>query len=312
MEQTPSLAQVPAAAPTARNVFLYILVVITLSMSAVNLGTLGFQYINLFVPDPSITQCWGTSCQGAIRWSLASLVVAFPVLVWAWRILQRDVIVHPERRSSRARRWLLYFTLFVAGLVLLGDVIALVYSWLGGDLTMQFLLKLLVMALVSGTVFGYFQNVLQDAPNAQKSLWIGRFAVVMVSVAVLVGFVSAGSPFQARKERLDSSRVSHLSQIQGQITRFFTTKGYLPKVLDELKDPVSSVSVPVDPVSKSPYEYHVVSDRVFQLCASFETTLLRNESSDYYGGYMSEEWSHGVGRVCFDRTLDPDFFPVKK
>lgn len=300
-----------SGAPTARNVFLYVLVLITLAMSAINLGTLGFQYINLYVPDPSLVQCYGTSCQDAIRWSIASLVVMFPALVWAWRALERDVTAFPERRRSRARRWLLTFTLFVAGLVLLGDAIALIYSWLGGDLTVQFLLKLVVMALVSGTVFGYFQNALSEAPSSAKSRIIGRFAVAIVAFAVVAGFFSAGSPFQARKERLDEVRTSHLSQIQSQLTNYFTAKQQLPTTLADLNSPVSSFMVPVDPVSGAQYEYVRTSDRSFSLCAVFETALLNPDQSRYYGGYLQEEWSHGVGRVCFERTIDPDFFPVK-
>jgi hypothetical protein len=302
MEQTSS----------ARNVFLYLLVVITLTMSAINLGILGFQYINLYVSDTSLVQCYGSSCQQAIRWSIASLVVVFPALVWAWRVLQRDVQAFPEHRRSRARRWLLYLTLFVAGMVLLGDIIALIYSWLGGDLTLQFLLKLLVMAVISGTVFGYFQNALQDTPNPQKSLVIGRFAVGLVILSVLAGFVSAGSPFKARKERIDEVRVGHLSQIQSQITVFFTAKDRLPASLDELADPISSFLVPVDPATKQSYEYHMTGERTFQLCGVFETEFVV-DSTRYAApyGYISEEWGHGVGRMCFDRSLDPDFYPVK-
>lgn len=309
MEQLQSFLP-SSGAPTARNVFLYVLVVITLATSAVNLGTLGFQYINLYVPDPSLLQCYGTSCQDAIRWSIASLVVMFPALVWAWRALERDVTAFPERRRSRARRWLLTFTLFVAGLVLLGDAIALIYSWLGGDLTIQFLLKLVVMALVSGTVFGYFQNALSETPSSVKSLIIGRFAVLIVVIAVVAGFFSAGSPFQARKERLDEKRTSHLSQIQNQLTTFFIAKRQLPATLAELNG-TSSFTVPVDPVRGSQYEYMRSSDRTFSLCAVFETELVNSEQSSYYGGYLQEEWSHGIGRVCFDRAIDSDFLPVK-
>ena len=58
---------------TARDVFMYLLVLIVLAMSAGNLGTLLFQYVNIYVPDASIQQCYGTSCTDAIRWSLGEM-----------------------------------------------------------------------------------------------------------------------------------------------------------------------------------------------------------------------------------------------
>lgn len=80
----------------ARDVFMYLLVIIVLGMSAVNLGTLLFQYVNIYVPDAAIQQCFGTSCQDTVRWSLASIIVVFSVLMWARRSIQRDITQNPK------------------------------------------------------------------------------------------------------------------------------------------------------------------------------------------------------------------------
>ena len=69
----------------------------------------------------------------------------------------------PNKRHSRVRRWLTYTTLFLAASILVGDVISLIYSLLGGEITSRFLLKVLVVGFIAGTVFWYYLSTLDDA-----------------------------------------------------------------------------------------------------------------------------------------------------
>jgi uncharacterized membrane protein YraQ (UPF0718 family) len=46
--------------------------------------------------------------------------------------------------------------LFVASSIIIGDVITLLYNLLGGELTVRFLLKALVVAFIAGTIFWYY------------------------------------------------------------------------------------------------------------------------------------------------------------
>ncbi len=305
---------------TARDVFMYVLVVIVLAMSAVNLGTLLFQYVNIYVPDAALQQCYGSSCVDAIRWSLASLVVVFPLLIWVWRFLQRDIARSPEKAESRIRRWLLYLTLFVAGVTIIGDTVSLIFNWLEGDLTVQFLLKVLVVLYIAGTMFYYFFRALHPKEGTLGTA-VASVAVGVVLASVIVGFVTSGSPFQARRERMDVQRVNDLQMIQNQIVyTHWQSKGVLPATLLDLQDPISGFIVPIDPETKKSYEYLKKGDRMFSLCATFATY-------DLPGGMMQGKttpvarfaeapsmnpdmnWSHGVGRMCFERTIDPALYP---
>ena len=62
----------------------------------------------------------------------------------------------PTKRASKIRRRLTYVTLFIASCVLIGDFTYVVYSFLGGELTVRFVLKALVVAVIAGTAFGYY------------------------------------------------------------------------------------------------------------------------------------------------------------
>ena len=91
-----------------------------------------------------------------MRWSIASVIIAFPVFVFVARHLSKELARNPVKRLSAVRRWLTYLTLFIAAGVLIGDMIALVNNLLGGELTVRFVLKVLVAALIAGTIFGYY------------------------------------------------------------------------------------------------------------------------------------------------------------
>src|SRR3989344_3154358 len=141
-----------------KDVFLHLLAIITLYASAISFSVLLFQYINVLIPDPLGVggYYYAQGANQTIRWSLAMLMVIFPVFLGANWFLNKDYRAHPEKRNARIRKWLLYFTLFVAALIIIGDVVALIYNLLGGELTARFLLKMLTILFVAGSVFGYY------------------------------------------------------------------------------------------------------------------------------------------------------------
>lgn len=146
----------PRASLSAREAFAYLVLFSTLYFFAWNLGSLLFQLIQYALPDPADPDWQLMRLSGGIRWAISALVIAFPVFVFAAHRVSRDVDKHPIKRLSPVRRWLTYLTLFVAATVLIGDLTALVYNLLSGDLSLRFLLKVLVVAVIAGTVFGYY------------------------------------------------------------------------------------------------------------------------------------------------------------
>ena len=146
----------PRASLSAREAFAYLVLFSTLYFFAWNLGSLLFQLIEYLLPDPADADWQRLRLDGGIRWAISALVIAFPVFAFVARRVSLDVDRHPIKRLSPVRRWLTYLTLFVAAIVLIGDMTALVYNLLGGDLSLRFVLKVAVVAAIAGTVFGYY------------------------------------------------------------------------------------------------------------------------------------------------------------
>lgn len=141
---------------SAREAFRYLVLFSTLYVSAFSLGTLLFQFINQAFPDPAAPPIVAEAVRDAIRFSISSLIVAFPVFLYVSRLTGRETGLDPRKRASKIRRWLTYLTLFFAAGVLIGDFTGLIYNLLGGELAARFVLKVFTIALIAGTIFGYY------------------------------------------------------------------------------------------------------------------------------------------------------------
>ena len=147
---------VPRPYLSAREAFIYLVLFTTLYLTAFNLGRLIFQFINLGLPDPAAYYGYADSARQAIRFSVASLIIAFPIFMALSVLVGRSIQRDPSKRASKVRKWLTYMTLFVAAAVIIGDLTALVYGFLGGELSLRFALKALTVAGIAGGVFGYY------------------------------------------------------------------------------------------------------------------------------------------------------------
>lgn len=141
---------------TAREAFLYLVLFSSLYASAFSLGSLLFQLVNHALPDPAASPQSAQYLRDAIRMSISSLVVAMPVFLFVARLTSRETARDPAKRASKVRRWLTYLTLFIAAAVLTGDVTSLVYNMLGGELTLRFVLKALIIGAIAGTIFVHY------------------------------------------------------------------------------------------------------------------------------------------------------------
>jgi hypothetical protein len=142
---------------SAREAFMYVALFSMLYVSAFNLGNLIFDFINRAFPDPAMPAYASSGhVRESMRWSISSLIVAFPLFLYVSRFINRAIRVDSRKRQSRVRFNLTYLTLFMAGSCLIGDVIVLIYNLLGGELTVRVVLKALTIGAIAGPVFGYY------------------------------------------------------------------------------------------------------------------------------------------------------------
>ncbi len=308
---------------TARDFFLHLGVIATFYASTIALITMLFEAIN--VAYPKITGAYQYYSFPSISFQVATLIVAFPLFLFLSWLLQKSYITDPALREAQLRKWLSYITLFVAGAVVAGDLIAVIYMFLDGqELTTGFLLKVLTLLLIAGGVFMYYlREIRNEISPSERSVW-RIISMVVVIGSIILGFAIVGSPATERQLRYDAQKVSDLQNLQWQIVGHWQQKQRLPESLSNLQDPLSGYNIPNDPQTKLPYEYQTNGPLSFSLCAtfnqptskySFDGSSVRPMMSTVAypeKGGMPDNWQHEAGRTCFERTIDPELYPTTK
>ncbi len=301
-----------------RDVFLHLLAVVTLYWSAVSFVTLLWQYINYFFPDIlSEYRIYNMGFAGPIRFAVSSLIIVFPVFILVSWYLNKIYIKESQVRESKIRKWLIYLTLFIASLVIIGDLITVINIFLGGELTTRFILKALSVFLVAGVIFGYYLDDVRRETPTKSAKYFAWSTGAIVLIAIVGAFFIIGSPATARLMQFDEQKISDLQGIQSEIVNYWQGKEMLPNSLSDLNDPISGYKVPIDPQSVTAYEYNIkdAATLSFELCAVFNKQAegqyvlnVLTPASSPVKDYM-QNWQHEAGRVCFERTIDKQLYP---
>jgi hypothetical protein len=295
----------------AREAFLHLLTTAALYTAVSYALTLIFSYIDLMLPDLATTpyaQLQSESDRAIIPVAMAAVFVSFPLLMWLSSTLVREMKATPDKARSQVRRWLTYLTLFLAAAMMVVDVITLVAYLLQGELSTRFLLKVAAVLIVGGAGFFYYFTSLKMSPEQmQKTAFhraFGWSTSIIVAASLVGGLFVVGSPATERLRRFDAQRAGDIKIISEEVFNVsvgstwrnsavpLTMKQALPRSLDEVLAAARQRRPRIsDPKTGTAYEYQVLGESTFRVCASFEQ--VRDEAGDV-------AWNHPAGRHCFD------------
>ena len=105
---------------------------ILLGIVATALGTLLFQVINKYFPDALDTMSWYTeaSVSSTIHYSIAALIIGFPLYYFALRIWFRKFREDEGRTESSISKWLTYLWVLLTAMTIVCDLIPVVFMLL--------------------------------------------------------------------------------------------------------------------------------------------------------------------------------------
>jgi len=305
----------------AKDFFLYLAITIGLYVSVISFLTLIFAIIDTVLP---LVGEFNGGFESTVRSSVAALIIFFPAFFYITWLIFKDLKANPEKKDIWVRKWMIYLTLFVAGLTIAIDLVILIYRFLGAeDLTLRFFLKVFFVLASAIVIFVfYFYNLKRETFEYKKSMNIFLATVSAVVIATIAyGIMLMGSPALQRARALDEQRVNDLSGIQNRIVYSqWQSKGTVPDALDALRDPISGYVVPTDPETGAAYGYTKISTNSFKLCATFKTVFGTSTSDVALQSYpvmypsipANENWQHDIGNVCFTRMIDETLYPVNK
>lgn len=300
---------------TARNFAFQLgsLIALYATLSAVVM--VAFGVINIAYPD-AVNGYWEyESAQQGIRFGIAMLLVFFPTYI----VLTR--FVNEIRRKETGTyltltKWLVYLSLLVGGGILLGDFVSVILTYLNGEITTRFLLKALTLVVVIGAALYYYAQDAKGYWNTHEkdSKMFGMGAAIVVIGVLALGFYNSDTPSEVRNMRLDMEQTNDLSDMQWRIEDHYRINNSLPADVASL---YIGIPMPVAPEDRAAYTYKIVDGDTYELCATFS----HPSQNDPQATDMSmapeammknpyNNWDHGTGKTCFERTVVKDPVPV--
>ena len=290
----------------ALDAFLNLFSLITLGWTAIALGIIFFQIIDKFLSPGNVAHLSRFSQQG-LKFGVASALIVAPIFLLIVCSLHKKYKLGTLNPQSGVYRWLTYLILLIAGLNIIGRLIQLVFQLLDGDYTLASILKIVVVLLIAGGIFGYYWYDLKRTDYSKRSqISIIFFAVILVVVVVsiITSFFVIDSPMTAQIKKHDQQRVNDLSGLDSMINSYYRENGELPADLTAAR-----LVQFKDPKTGEPYSYEVIGEGKYELCATF---ALAAEEDLKYPYYADRDWYyHQAGRQCFETAVtDGEFKPL--
>jgi len=227
-------------------------------------------------------------------------------------------MVNQNRRQSKDNaylgltKWLIYLSLLVGGLVLLGDMVAIIIGFLEGELTMRYILKAVAVFAVTGAAFFYYIKDAQGywLKREKQSLIYAAVATVVITTTLIAAILHIPNPAVVREMNIDQKIVNDLSEMQWKIEDYHQQNDALPA---DLATAFREFNVPNAPEGRANYTYtfESASSTNYKLCGNFAY------DSNYFGnsyngsGYMyqgvnprNHNWDFKAGEWCFEREVE--------
>ena len=308
---------------TAKDFFLWFGAMVAFYWSITASVMLIFDYINYLLPN-ALAYYPADPYQSGISAEMASVIVLFPLFLFLMHLIRKDIVVDPSRKEIWVRRWALILTLFVAGIAMAADLITLLTTFLNGEeMTLSFLLKTLVVFGTAAKIFWYFildlKGYWSEHPSHRRFMVVGT--AIFAVVVIVAGFFIVGTPAQARQARFDAQKVSDLQNLQSQVVSYWQAKQKLPAALSDLNNASYYGPLPTDPQTGESYVYQTTGQMSFKICADFNAKSRGNQNREYSMPTIDaapmgvkvaspdDYWQHSAGNQCFEKVIDPAFYP---
>lgn len=302
----------PTVKNSAKFAFFYLLSLVALVFLAMSVGMIIFQIINKNIID-IINQYSGNYSPDALKLAISALIISAPIFYFiTWQIF-KNLVEGTLSKDSAIRRWLTYFILLIVSIVMIGWFIGAINSFLGGELTIKFILKAITAILISAIIFSfYFYDIKREDVCKKNKIILAYFycSLAIVIVAFIASLFFVESPTITRNRKLDNAILQRFDKLDGEIRGYYANKSKLP---DNLEILLAERSYLInedleDPSTKVVFDYKISGDKSYQLCANFRMSNKDKNIQDENMGYdeYKVKWSHEAGDQCLKQIIVKD------
>jgi hypothetical protein len=217
------------------------------------------------------------------RLSIAILLVVFPIFIIMSIFRRKYLLSNPDLNGDTKSRHAIYLINFVLVFTFVSTFITVVYKFLGGEFTTLFLLKCLVIFIITAVSALYFYAINKEV--GYRKIVVSAAAVLssILVVSAMIFYVKVfGTPEYMRNIRQDEETVNKISSVRYTINNYFSQKKSLPKDLSFITTDHEGIT------------YTVIDLENYQLCADFKEE--KNIDSKNYFDFNS---NHPKGNFCY-------------
>ncbi|GEM_PF-6879796 len=138
-----------------------------------------------------------------------------------------------------------------------------------------------------------------------KHIILITILTALVFSAVLYGFISGGSPFEIRNQKMDQAQITKIQSLSTIIDQYFQVNQRLPQTLNDIFN--NDQSKNYDLQTNNSFEYIKNGDFSYNICTNFSSDAPKQDASrySYYNDSINQKYSnYKKGRYCFE-------YPVK-
>lgn len=292
----------------AKYTFYYMLSLVALIFMSLATGMIVFQIINKNIVDV-LNQYRGRFSSEQLKFAISALIISAPIFYITTKQIFKNLFSGALDKDSQIRKWLTYLILLVSSVVMLGWLVAVINSFLDGELTLKFILKALTAISIAVIVFTFYlydikrENMMGVKDNVIRAYFYGSLIIV---VAVFVGALFiVESPRETRDRKIDNNVLRKLNRLDSSIRSYYIENKRLPIDFGELI--VAFDYIDDDDFENSAtgerFEYAVKEAKIYEICASFRASNYDRDEQKLYINLYSKEWRHNAGRQCWERKI---------
>lgn len=162
-------APLPKAGGTtegSRDAFYYLINFIALAIWATALGQIFYVLVAHWFPDAAQSYDYQGTLRNQLSWQVAAVIVAFPIFAAAHTAIGRELRRRRDLYDSGIRKWLTYLALVICVVIVALDAIWFIQALLTGQLTIRFVLDTIILLVIGGGIFTYYQATIGGPKSA--------------------------------------------------------------------------------------------------------------------------------------------------
>jgi hypothetical protein len=146
--------------------FEHLLLFISLFILMVALQSTLHLYVEYWLPSPLEDAKLNSSLFELnlvlLRFYIAGLIISYPIFAFLFLKITRRTMEFPVVRELKSRKLLTYLTLFLTFILLVFNAFSIVYNFLDGNVSLNFILHFLITGAVNGLVFIYYLHQIRE------------------------------------------------------------------------------------------------------------------------------------------------------